>query len=345
MNENEGVRVREARCCLLCGCEGTQLYTDLRDRLFSAPGNWELMQCLKCQLVWLNPRPIPDDIGRLYSQYYTHKILDSPNNVLASIRKIVKAGILQSSYGYKMMGSNRLAGFVLSGLGPIKEIAGGCVQWLIANEKGRILDVGRGSGAFLVKMRELGWNVVGVEPYGEAVRNAHDIVGLGVHHGTLEEAKFSDDYFDAITQNHVIEHMRGPIGLLKECRRALKLGGKLVVVIPNIDSLGTRMFGYTWLHWDPPRHLILFSTQKLQECAMRSGLIIQELRTTKKEGRSSWAVNCCIKRDGMPGMLPGVLPKTLGILLRLKGLAFQAVEYELSGRGKAGAELVLLATK
>jgi hypothetical protein len=37
MIENEGVRVREARCCLLRGVDGVLLYSGLRDRLFGAP--------------------------------------------------------------------------------------------------------------------------------------------------------------------------------------------------------------------------------------------------------------------------------------------------------------------
>lgn len=342
MIENEGIRAEYAHSCLLCGSEGALLYSGLRDRLFGAPGSWALMQCPKCQLVWLNPQPSQNDIGKLYSQYYTHQMLDTPKNVLAGIRKSVKASILQSSFGYKMVGSNRLLGLMLSRIGPLNDIASGCVRWLIPQEKGRLLDVGCGNGAFLVKMRELGWDVVGVEPDGEAARIAHEKAGLDVYHGSLVEAKFSDGYFDAITLNHVIEHVLDPIGLLKECRRVLKLGGKLVVVTPNINSLGTRMFGDAWLHWDPPRHLFLFSTQTLQACATRSGLVNSELRTTAREARSSWAASRSIKRDGM---LPGGSPKTLSLSLRLEGLAFQAVEYELSGRGKAGEELVLVATK
>ena len=38
MNENEGVRVKDARNCLLCGDEGLMLYSGLWDRLFGAPG-------------------------------------------------------------------------------------------------------------------------------------------------------------------------------------------------------------------------------------------------------------------------------------------------------------------
>ena len=66
MIENEGVRSDEALNCLLCGEKGVTLYSDLRDCLFRAPGKWGLKQCPKCQLVWLNPLPIPEDIGNLY---------------------------------------------------------------------------------------------------------------------------------------------------------------------------------------------------------------------------------------------------------------------------------------
>jgi len=49
MIENDGVRTEDARSCLLCSDEGGILYSDLRDRLFDAPGNWSLMRCPKCQ--------------------------------------------------------------------------------------------------------------------------------------------------------------------------------------------------------------------------------------------------------------------------------------------------------
>lgn len=73
---NEGIRVNEAPLCLLCSNEGLPLYQGLRDRLFSAPGTWALMRCPKCGLVWLNPRPVPQDIGKLYEYYYTHDTAD-----------------------------------------------------------------------------------------------------------------------------------------------------------------------------------------------------------------------------------------------------------------------------
>lgn len=342
MNENEGVHVREVRYCLLCGCEGTLLYAGLRDRLFGAPGIWSLMRCPECQLVWLNPQPTPDDVGKLYIQYFTHQKLETPKKALAGLRKRVKASILSSSFGYKTDGSNRIMGSVLSCIAPLREIVGGRVLWLEAGEKGRLLDIGCGNGQFLDRMRQLGWEVVGVEPDGKAVSAARERYRLEVFHGSLEEAKFPDRYFDAITMNHVIEHVLEPIGLFRECRRVLRPGGTLVVVTPNVNSLGRRMFDDACANWDPPRHLFHFSTETLRASAERAELVVQDLRTTARGARWVWAASSLIKRDGM---LSGGSPEAPGPSLRLQGLAFQAIEHGLCSQKGAGEELVLAATR
>jgi len=342
MIENEGVRVKNARCCFLCEDEGVTLYSDLRDRLFDAPGSWSLMQCPKCHLVWLDPQPIPDDIGRLYSQYFTHQVQDAPKRTLAGLRKSVKSSILQYSFGYQMEGSSKMLGSVLSRIGLLKDIAGGGVRYLKADEIGRLLDVGCGNGLFLDQMRQLGWEVMGVEPDGEAVSVAREKLGLEIFMGSLEETKFPDEHFDAITMNHVIEHVPDPIGLLMECHRILKPGGKMVVITPNIESLGAYHFGDSWIHWDPPRHLHLFSLKIIQACAEQVGLEVQKTYTTSISAHWVWSTSHLIRRNGT---LPGGSPEAQSLLLRLKGLAFKMVEYGMGGKKELGEELVLVATK
>ena len=156
MKDNEGIRVRDARNCLLCGNEGILLYNDLRDPLFSAPGIWALMQCPKCQLFWLNPQPIPEDIGKLYSTYFTHhKPNSDPKLIMGGFRKFVRESILQYSYNYKIGGSSNLIGLIFSRIGFLKEIAGSGVRWIEFKEKGRLLDVGCGDGSFLNRMKQL----------------------------------------------------------------------------------------------------------------------------------------------------------------------------------------------
>jgi len=341
MIDNEGIRIEDAGNCFLCGGEGVLLYGGLRDRLFGAPGIWSLMQCPKCQIVWLNPRPLPEDIGELYSQYYTHQIADAPKRSLEGLRKRIKASILRSSFGYEMEGSSRILGSVLSRIGPLEDIVGINVRYLKADDRGRLLDVGCGNGFFLDHMRRLGWDASGVELDGEAVSVAREKLGLEVFHGSLEEANFPDGYFDAVTVNHVIEHVLDPVGLLKECRRILRADGRLIVITPNIKSLGCCAIDENWVHWDPPRHLFIFSPEALGTCAERAGLILEDLRTTASNARWSWAISRLIKQDGI---LAEGLPKTLGVQQKIEGWAFQVVEHGLCCFGKVGDEIVMEAT-
>ena len=110
------------------------------------------------------------------------------------------------------------------------------MRYLKADDRGRLLDVGSGNGLFLHQMKRLGGAVAGVELDGRAASVARAKFGLEVFEGPLEEATFPDEYFDAITMNHVIEHVLDPVGLLKECRRVLRPGGKLVVTTLNIQK-------------------------------------------------------------------------------------------------------------
>ncbi len=343
--QNEGIKVQEAQSCLFCGRQGVFLYQKLRDRLFEVPGIWSLMYCPICDLAWLDPQPVADDIGKLYTRYYTHQIENfttKRKKKLANLRKAVKTKILRDNFGYSVETKGGLLCQVLSRIGLVKEIVGGSVRYLRAYEKGCLLDVGCGNGKFLVQMRELGWEVMGVEPDPEAVRIARDRFGLEVVQGTLEEAEFPNDSFDAITMNHVIEHALDPIGLFAECRRILKPGGKLVVITPNIKSIGARLFGQYWRGWEVPRHLFLFSPKSLWMCAKQAELKVQKLRTIAKSARWMWATSCLIKGNGK---LPGGSPKRVTLELKLKGIVFWMVEYVMSRIWHMGEELVLEATK
>src|SRR5690242_5713387 len=77
--QNDTIRSRECPDCYVCGSPGQRLYSDLQDRLFSAPGKWNLSQCTnaECGTVWLNPMPLEEDIIRAYQDYYTHTAADN----------------------------------------------------------------------------------------------------------------------------------------------------------------------------------------------------------------------------------------------------------------------------
>jgi hypothetical protein len=81
INVNGGIEVQSVTTCYLCGAEGHILYGNLRDRLFGAPGEWNLKKCpdAKCGLIWLDPMPVEADLHKVYENYYTHYA--SPNSI------------------------------------------------------------------------------------------------------------------------------------------------------------------------------------------------------------------------------------------------------------------------
>jgi SAM-dependent methyltransferase len=233
-----------------------------------------------------------------------------------------------------------VVGSALSRIGPLRAIVCGSVRWLEACEGGRLLDVGCGNGSFLDQMRQLGWDVTGVEPDGAAVTVAREKLGLRVFEGSLEEAGLPGGHYDAITMNHVIEHLPDPIVTLKECHRVLRPGGKLIVATPNINSMGSQVFGEHWRGLEVPRHLHLFCPQSLRMAAERAGLEVRALWTSARSAPWMYAASSFIRRDGR---LPGGSPEKTGALVRWQGLGFLAQEHGLFGPGEAGEEIVMVA--
>lgn len=342
--ENDGVRVTAASTCPLCGQDGRVLYDRLHDQQFDAPGVWSLRRCPRCGLVWLHPRPVAEDMGRLYRQYHTHAVQPGPAAAGRRWRDRAKARVLATAFGYgdrARSPAQLVVDRVLTAIEPLRELVGATVMWLPAAQRGRLLDVGCGSGAFLRTMHELGWHVCGVEPDAAAARVAREHYGLDVTCGTLEEAALPARRFDAITMNHVVEHLPDPITTLRECGRVLNSTGRLVITTPNVESLGRRVFRASWRGLEVPRHLQLFSVTTLAECATRAGLRVYAARTSANMAR--WMHAGSRLQQGHGALPGGAPPRNVPPAIWLPGLVFWAVEWAQARFLPAGEEIVLTA--
>ena len=134
----------------------------------------------------------------------------------------------------------------------------------------RLLDVGVGDGSFLVRAREAGWQASGVDIDPVVVANA-GYRALDVLQGGLERHAGSAGCFDAITMNHVIEHLHRPTETLALAFRLLKDGGRLWIETPNIDSFGHAAYGAHWRGLEAPRHLVVFSARALEHALRSAG--------------------------------------------------------------------------
>jgi len=270
------LEIRAAPCpeCYLCGTKGELLYSGLRDRLFGAPGRWDLKRCpvFDCGLIWLDPMPIEEDISKAYQAYYTHQ------NGYPRRRENVLRNLFRSplSAAYELL---------LHAIAVRSERKRLAILGLNNMPPGKLLEVGCGNGRLLALLGNLGWQVEGQELDPEAAAFARTTYHVKVHVGPLNSVPVVEGSFDAIVMNHVIEHVHEPISVLSACHRLLKPEGKLLVVTPNTAGEGYRRFGSSWVHLDPPRHLHLFSCQTLRRIAQKAGLKRYETWTTTVSSR------------------------------------------------------------
>lgn len=316
------IRSRPQLVCYVCGAQGATVHEGLRDTLFGASGVWSFRRCSNeaCGLLWLDPMPMEEDIGKAYSKYYTH--VDGPVERIRALR--------------------RWASALFRLVNPLHEQRESlCLMCLDGVKPGKVLDVGCGNGVRLERLRSLGWDVYGQDVDPVAVANARETLGIEAHLGRLEDGPFKEESFDCITLNHVIEHSHDPVGLLKECRRLLKGGGLLVIVTPNAGSFASRYFGSFWRGLEPPRHIHLFSPTALSTAAAKAGLTIRCSSTTSANAKSFGRASLLIRNGGN---LPQALWGKLKIEIASVWLFYRSV-FEHWRDNNSGEECVLRATR
>ncbi|PYX48733.1 MAG: hypothetical protein DMG79_11080 [Acidobacteria bacterium] len=288
----EDIRVVRHPRCLLCGRVGKELYGELTDWLFCAPGDWGLRHCEVCGLVWLDPQPAVEEIPKLYSKYYTHG--NSASHVsFESLRQDISRCVL-AQMGYRIDSSPKWLPRLLARMRPFWRANSLDVMGLSPRAGATLLDVGCGSGTFIGKMRSLGWNVTGVDPDSLAVAYAKR-QGFEVFHGTISDIP-ADAHYDVITLSHVIEHVPDPVQLLRECKSHLRdEDSRVVIATPNIDSLGHRWFKRYWRGLEVPRHLLIFSPAALRKCIVEAGLRVNTMRTETRLARMIYNPSVCAR--------------------------------------------------
>jgi SAM-dependent methyltransferase len=148
-----------------------------------------------------------------------------------------------------------------------------------------MLDVGCGSGWFLVKMREKGWDVKGVEPSAAAAKLGRSEHSLDIFAGTLPDASFCDESFDYIRFNHSFEHVSDPNRVLAEVHRILRKNGKVMIGVPNRAGMNARLFGPYWWHLALPLHVFSYSTTTLSRMFEKHSFKVEKvIHNTEKTG-------------------------------------------------------------
>ena len=117
---------------------------------------------------------------------------------------------------------------------------------------GAVLDVGCGRGVFLDILAKHGYHCLGTERSETSGCDAKELVKIMI--GNIEDINLPDESFDMVTFWQVLEHLHNPKNAIAEASRILRPGGKILIQVPNPESLQARTGPY-WFHLDPPRHL------------------------------------------------------------------------------------------
>jgi SAM-dependent methyltransferase len=204
---------------------------------------FQLVTCTICALTFVNPRPSGEALDAYYASFYYGNRHPALKDYFMDLRA--------------------------RKIGPPQDDL-------------PVLDLGCGSGDFLLACRRRGWRTLGVEqPQAPAVNRLGD---LGITVIAPEEmSSIESNSINTVTAWHVLEHLSEPQATLTEVRRILKPGGRFVIEVPNFDSWQARLGGPEWFHVDVPRHLLHFDRQSLSTLFGDSGFTAERWSTFSLE--------------------------------------------------------------
>jgi 2-polyprenyl-3-methyl-5-hydroxy-6-metoxy-1,4-benzoquinol methylase len=205
--------------------------------------SFELRKAKGLDLLATFPRP---DLDRLPDYYKSEKYIshtDSKKGIFDKVYQQVK----------NMMLSRKL-------------------NW-IANEKSgelKVLDIGAGTGDFLLAGKNKGWKVFGSEP-NPGARELALKKGVELQE---ETSLFASEKFDVITMWHVLEHVPHLEEQIEELHRLLKPDGLLIIAVPNFKSYDAEKYKEDWAAFDVPRHLYHFSPSAMKKIFNAAGFLL-----------------------------------------------------------------------
>lgn len=216
------------------------VYITVKD--YSVSGEeFQLLLDEELQMLKTYPQPTPDKLGAYYESddYISHT--DGKRSLFEKLYHTVKQKALRDK---------------------IKLIEG------FQPGKGKILDIGAGTGDFLVMAKSKGWEIVGLEPSpkARAIAQAKGVTFLE------ELSQMPNHSADVITMWHVLEHVPDVEAQIIELKRILKPGGTIIIAVPNFKSYDAQYYGKHWAAYDVPRHLWHFSKSSIKLLFGKQGM-------------------------------------------------------------------------
>jgi len=225
-------------------CEGpTREYC--RKRSFDV--EWMIDRCQSCGHAFVRNRPSMDMLKEIYAGVAHHPM---PPVTMDTLR--TKADAIAMA---------------------------GTVARLTA-ERGRVLDVGCGDGAFSYHLHDHGFGPIVLIDLDRRAQQAGGLVPESEFRLTPYE-HIEDGPYTVIVMSQTLEHSLDPIGWLERARRLMEPNGVLAIALPNFGGV-YRLLGTRDPMIIPPVHLSFFTEQSLRLALDRAGFRIRLLRSRSR---------------------------------------------------------------
>jgi 2-polyprenyl-3-methyl-5-hydroxy-6-metoxy-1,4-benzoquinol methylase len=203
---------------------------------------YDLIRCQKCGVVFTDPMPSAEKLDFLYENLYfyeSHRIIEKE----------------------KKFRAQKLASYIKK----------------IGNAR-KILEIGPMYGQLMEELRNLGMDSSGIEidedAVGYCVKRGLDVKKMHFSDFLSQE---KDNKYNLIILSHVQEHLLSPKEDMIKLKRHLTDNGKILMIVPNINSMTARIFGKYWGYWDVPAHTSHFNQRSVANFLKSCNLEIIDL--------------------------------------------------------------------
>jgi len=232
--------------CPICeGDSGKTVYEKDHAVLFGnelRPCSLVQVICCDCGLIYTNPQPTTASLNEFYDQYFM----------------------------YGELGDDPLRGRQLSFLLDHVQPAGKT-----------LFDIGAHNGTFMNLAAGAGFEVMGIEPSARARQEAESRFGMKLLPGFFTESNIGsavNDY-DVVVLNHVLEHVKNPLEVLRLAGEITAEGGSVFVEVPDMENPQTDNMA----DFFTPEHTVYFTTGTLAMAASKVGLVLEHLERDEQK--------------------------------------------------------------